>query len=279
MLGSLLDRITQYWVKVTGRRVNSELWLYGPVGGMYIGDRWLDQYLSDTGGYLSDRPNPGLLGAMSLLDCDSFRSDLLHPDVVDFYQHTSLWRLEVWSKWSPWFRPFGQALAGLFSRRLQQLNLPLDPMDASEGMTSDVTPILGSDQSPLGTAWQRTLRSTGDTVFGGFYGVVHLPGERGPSVRVVFPLPNGSVTVFLRPENTPGGGLRLVSDGREWGEVGAYLVVDRGAEKWARRVPLPEQFDVYVDDEDVLRADHRLGLWDWPVLRMHYKLERAVTSL
>ena len=274
MIGTWLDRITQQWVRTTGRRVGSEDWLVGPVGHGYIGDEWFEQYLESAGGQIPEVAHPGLITEMALLDSSEFSSHMLHPAVVDFYEHTSRWRLEVWSKWSPWARPIGGLLAGMFSRRLQQLNLPLDPLDVSKGMTSDVTPVLRPDGSHLGTAWQRTLRSNGNAVFGGFYGVAELPEESGPVVRVVFPLPNGSITVFLRAENAPGGGLRLVSNGQTWGEVGAYLVVDHGDRKWARRVPLPEQFDIYVDDEGVLRADHRLEFWAWPVLRMHYRLER-----
>lgn len=274
MIGTWLDWITQQWVKTTGRKVGSEAWLAGPAGSGYIGDRWLDQYLTITRGQVHDVTDPGLITDMSLLDGGGFSAGMLHPAVVDFYEHTSRWRLEVWSRWSPWFRPIGGLLAALFSRRLQQLNLPLDPLDVAMGMTSDVTPVLGPDGSHLGTAWQRTLRSNGNAVFGGFYGIAELPKEPGPVVRVVFPLPNGSITVFLRAENAPGGALHLVSSGRDWGEVGAYLIVDHGVRKWARRVPLPERFDVYVDDEGVLRADHRLDFWNWPVLRMHYRLER-----
>ncbi|MGH8946136.1 MAG: hypothetical protein ACRDVL_08305, partial [Acidimicrobiia bacterium] len=68
------------------------------------------------------------------------------------------------------------------------------------------------DGSVLGSSWQRRLRSTGQTVFG-LYGIADLPHEPGRSIRVVFPLPNGSLTVFLRPENISDGGLRLLSDG------------------------------------------------------------------
>lgn len=274
MRGNPLDWATQQWVKLTGQPIRSDAWLAGPVGKGYIGDKWLEEYLRNTGGWVSVSRAPGLLTDMSMLDGPTFSAHLVHPDVVDFYEHTSRWKMDVWSKWSPWFRPFGTMLARLFSRRLQQLNLPLDPMDASRGMTSEVTHVLGSDGSHLGTAWQRTLRSNGNTVFGGFYGIARLPGESGPCARVVFPLPNGSITVFLLPENGPGGALRLMSNGEGWGEAGAYLVVDESNERWSRRVPLPERFDVYVDDEDVIRADHRLDLWRRPVLRMHYKLER-----
>ncbi|MFP5333482.1 MAG: hypothetical protein ACLGHX_14115, partial [Acidimicrobiia bacterium] len=127
----------------------------------------------------------------------------------------------------------------------------------------------------LGTAWQRTLRANNRTAFGGYYGLVRLPESVFPAIRVVFPLPNGSVTVLLRPQNTADGGLLLTSEGRSWGGTGAYLVV-RGAgdDLWAKKVPLRERFDVFVDDEGVLRADHHLCFLRWPVLHLHYRMER-----
>ncbi len=281
MLGPALDWVTQQWVKGTGRRCDllSEAWLEGPVGGGFIGDRWLDTYAESVGAEAVRAGGGGLVQSLAALDQPGFSADEVDPTVVEFYETTATWRLEVWSRWSPWFRPLGVVLSALFSRRLQQLNLPLDPMETSRGMTSDVIPIVAKDGSVLGCAWQRTLRATGQTVFGGYYGIVDLPSSGHPAIRVVFPLPNGSITVFLRPENDQGRALRLVSDGSMWGESGAYLVVrGPGPTFWSRRIPLPERFEVYVDDEGVLRADHHLHFLRWRVLQMHYRIERTTSA-
>ena len=253
-----------------------EPWLDGPIGPPRdIGDLWLDDYATRVGAHTEQQQGPaGLVEDMSALAGDGFSPDQLSAEVIDFYVRTSEWRLEVWSRWSALFRPLGALLTGLFSKRLQQLNLPLDPLDVAKGMTSAVTRITAADGTPRGTAWQRTLRATGQTVFGGLYGIVDLANEQRPSIRVVFPLPNGRLSVFLRPENTPGGGLRLVSEGTRWGEVGAYLVVAEDQRVgWARRIPLPEVFEVFVDDEGVLRANHVLRFYRWEVTRFHYRLQ------
>ena len=97
--------------------------------------------------------------------------------------------------------------------------------------------------------WLRTLRATGRTIYSGWYGTTTLPESHRPSLRVVFPLPNGSVTVFLRPEVRPDGDLVLASPIGPFGTEGAYLVVvgsDRES-GWVRRVPLAEEFVVLVD--------------------------------
>lgn len=36
---------------------------------------------------------------------------------------------------------------------------------------------------------------------------------------------------------------------------------------------MPETFDLYVDDEGVLRTDHTIRLWSLPVIDLHYRLD------
>ena len=183
------------------------------------------------------------------------------------------WRVEVWSQWCPAALPFGWLLSTLFGRRLDQLAMPLRPLDTALGMDSRVTTLRSSTGEQLGAAWLRTLRSTGQVVYSGWYGVSQLPESPSPSIRVVFPLPNGSVTVFLEPSVGDSGSLLLTSPIGRFGENGAYLVVRNDERISARRVPLNEQFRIYVDDEETLRTDHRLQLWSVPALRLHYRLQ------
>ena len=181
--------------------------------------------------------------------------------------------MEVWSQWSPAFWPVAWLLVSMFAARLKQLSLPLRPLETSRGMDSEVIQVLSPEGDLLGTAWMRTLRSSGATVYGGWYGVVETNGRK--LVRVVFPLPNGSLTVLLRPESTGGGALRLVSPVGSFGDAGAYLVVKKRGTRiaWVRRIPVAEQFDVYVDNERVLRTDHVVKLFGFEILRLHYRLE------
>jgi hypothetical protein len=144
-------------------------------------------------------------------------------------------------------------------------------------MDSRVVVVRHHDGTQLGAAWLRTLRSTGAQVYSGWYGTARLPHSDGPSVRVAFPLPNGSVTVFLRPEVRPDGALLLTSPLGRFGDDGAYLIVVRadGHSGWVRRVPLAETFVVWADEEGTLRTDHSLSLWQVAVLRLHYRLEHC----
>ncbi|MDP8927624.1 MAG: hypothetical protein M3O70_03360 [Actinomycetota bacterium] len=279
--GALVDRITQRWVVASGRPVDftgSGGWLDGPVGSPDgIGDDWIHQHARRANALLVEEADGGLIPDMGVLDGAGFRAAALHSEVRDFYQRTAGWKLDVWSRWARWAEPGGRAINAIFARRLRQLSLLMDPLDVAYGMDSRVVAVKTAEDSHLGTVWQRTLRATGGTVFGGFYGIVSLPASIRPSIRVVFPLPNGSVTVFLRPEVTPRGGLLLTSPSGRFGDDGAYLVVrpdasDRG---WARRIPLPERFHVFVDDDQQLRCDHELRLGPVEILRLHYRLTAA----
>lgn len=276
--GAPVDRVTQRWVVATGRAIDvdgSERWLDGPVGHPDgIGQGWIDQHAARRDAVLTEGPDQGLLPSLAALAGPGFDVDRVSPAIVDFYQRTAAWSVDVWSRWARWAEPGGRLINAVFARRLRQLSLPVDPLDAAYGLESRVVAVAGPDGAHLGTAWQRTMRSTGQTTFGGFYGTATRPGAEGPSVRVVFPLPNGSLTVLLRPENAPGGGLVLSSSSGVFGDDGAYLVVrpDGGPQAWARRVPLPERFTLFTDADGVLRCDHQLRLGRPEVLRLHYRL-------
>lgn len=275
-----LDGTTRLWVRLTGRRVDlgREPWLQGPVGDVArVGDDWLGAEARRlgarvgppaTGEAAGDR---GLLASMAALDRPGFAADDLAAPVRRFYERTSGWRLEAWVGWAPWAWPFGWAVAALFARRLDQLALPMRSLDLARGMSSTVTPLT-RDGAQVGALWLRRLRATGRIVFSGLYGVVRLPGTGETAVRVAFPLPRGRLVVLLRPTATARGDLVLTSGAGGWGDPGAYLVVDRPGGCWARRIPVHEEFRVFVDDEDVLRTDHRLSLGPLPVLRLHYRL-------
>lgn len=275
--GRPIDRVTQAWVRWTGQKIDLDraAWLDGPVGQTEaINTTWLTDEAARLGGTLSSRSDQGLLPTFAALDRDGFASGELHPLIVDFYEHTRRWQMDVWSQWSPMFLPGAWLLMSIFARRLQQFSLPLSPLEVSRGMDSNVTQIVSPAGEVLGSAWQRTLRLTGETVYGGWYGTVTLPERRWRTVRVVFPLPNGSLQVFLRPDLVDGNSLRLTSGRGRFGEEGAYLVVTAASGSVvARRIPIRETFTVFVDGDGVLRTDHELKLWSARVLRLHYKLQ------
>jgi len=197
--------------------------------------------------------------------------------VAAFYEHTSDFEFDIWSEWCGAFRPFGGALAAIFSRRLQQLNVPLSSLDTKLGITSDVVQLKErSSGQVLYTAWVRDVVSTKRTLYAGSYSVCHVPGYSGPCVKVVFPLPNGSAMVIMRPESGPDGSFTVRSAGVRFGDPGFYFFVQKEPGRgWARHVrALQETIRVYADAQGMLRADHDLWIWGMRFLRLHYRMRR-----
>ena len=278
--GRLVDRTTQAWVRATGNRVllSDHPWLDGPIGDPErIGDAWFDSERRRLGGTV--HKGGGLLGDFDLLAADGFDPSRLAPPIVEFYEHTDQWRLDAWSQWCPAAWPFGWLLSSVFARRLHQLALPLRPLDVALGMDSEIVSVVDDTGRQLGAMWLRRLRSNGDTVYSGWYGTAQLPVAARRSVRVAFPLPNGSLTVFLRPAIDDHGALVLLSPLSTFGDDGAYLIVASGDRRtaWVRQVPLAERFRVFLDEEGILRTDHALNLWTIPVIRLHYRLQHLGT--
>ncbi len=270
-----VDRLTRAFWRSTGRSVDlrgTEQWLSAPTHeSETIGDAWLGAAARD-GALREGRADAGLLADLSQLDGPGFRAAAVRPEIRDFYERTCRWRMEVWTEWSPVFRPGGELVSRLFGRRVQQLAIPTRPLDVAHGMDSRVVPIVDSSGRQRAAAWLRTLRSTGAYVYSGWYSTSLLPGTRQPSVHVAFPLQAGNLQVFLEPSAESDGSLRLSSPGGDFGDNGAYVTVTGGRRVHAVRVPIRESFHLYVDSEHVLRTDHVLRLWSAPVVRLHYKL-------
>jgi hypothetical protein len=281
--GHLIDWSTQRWVQLTGRRISfvEHPWLDGPVGKPdAIGAAFFDTYAAESSLRLLRGQPCGLVSEFRRLGGPPFDADRVAPSVAAFYEQTSEYELDVWSDWCGAFRPFGQALAVLFSRRLQQLNVPLSGLDTCLGMTSEVLPVVRADSDEIVfAAWVRQLVGTGHVIYAGAYSTCEAPGYAGRCVRVVFPLPNGNAIVIMRPVAHADGSLSLVSAGDSFGSPGFYFTVhgQRGV-VWARYLrSLRETIRVYPAEEGV-RADHVLRLWGLTFLQLHYRVRRRAPS-
>jgi len=110
-------------------------------------------------------------------------------------------------------------------QRLGKLNLTLRSLDTAHGIDSRIVVVQDHNGTRLGAAWLRTLRATERTIYSGWYGTTTLPESHRPSPRVVFPLPNGNVTAFLRPEVRPDGALVLASPIGPFGTVHTWSLL------------------------------------------------------
>ncbi len=287
--GYLSDWVTQRWVQATGRRVDlaSSPWLTGPVGRTRgIGPSFFRDLAGEHGLTVRRAGARGLLQDFAALAADDFDPAAVHASVIDFYMRTSEYDLDSWAEWSGALRPFGWLLAVLFSRRLQQLNVPLSGLDTSRGVSSEVVQLVDAEGDVRETAWIRTLLASGNVLYAGSYSLAYLPGRAGACVKVVFPLPNGNAMVLMRPQAHADGSLSVVSAGDRFGDPGFYFTVAdarRPGSVVARYVrTMRERIHVFVDphDERVVRADHFLTLWGATFLRLHYRLRpRTAPSL
>jgi hypothetical protein len=265
------------WLFGRTHRMGDVAWLVGPMGGPIIGDATYQQVADREGLSIERSARSGLVPEWSQLDGDGFDGAQISPVVRDFYEHTSDWKMDVWSKT---YFPASLALALLvttISRQVNQLNFPLSPLDTAHGLTSEIISMRERDGRVKYTGWFRTLADAARVLYTGFYMTERVPNASAPCVKVVFPMPNGNATVVLRPSIEPDGALVLDSRGGRFGGPGFYRVQGRGDGRvrvWLIRT-LRERFRVYVDAHGVLRCDHAIGFLGLPVLRLHYKMTRA----
>jgi hypothetical protein len=284
----LSDWATQRWVQYTGRSIDlREMpWLEGPIGRTTgIGKRYFEDLARES--HLEIRRGQaatGLVGDFRSLAGPGFDPGAVRPPVAAFYERTSDYALDAWAEWCGLFRPFGRLLAFLFSRRLQQLNVPLTGLDTSQGVTSEVLQLVDPKNGTVRyTAWLRELLGTGDVLYAGSYSTCTVPGYAGTCVKVVFPLPNGNAIVIMKPEAHPDGSFSISSTGSGFGDPGFYFTVHGRDRTWARYVrSLRESIKVYASADHRVRADHVLTIWGATFLRLHYRLEvkhaQAVSS-
>lgn len=282
--GYFSDWVTQRWVQATGRRVDlaTKPWLRGPIGQPHgVGANYFTDLAAREGLAFSHAGERGLVTDLSQLDAPDFDHREVAPAVADFYARTSEFCLDSWAEWSGPFRAFGWILASIFSRRLEQLNVPLSSLDTSHGVTSDVIHLVDPATGTLRhTAWVRQLVGSGNVLYAGSYSVATLPGRIGACIKVVFPLPNGNGIVFMRPEAHSDGSLSVVSAGQRFGDPGFYFTVYGSAGRvWARYLPsLRERIHVYPAEGVAVRADHVLSLFGATFLRLHYRLQPDVPA-
>jgi len=279
--GYLSDWVTQQWVRSTGRRIQlaDHRWLDGPTGNTrIIGKGFFQEYAKRDDLEIVEGRSCGLVEDFNSLAGALFDPGRVAAMVRDFYERTTAYDLDNWSEWHGFFKPFGVALAVIFSRRLQQLNIPLSPLDSSKGMSSRVVQMRDRQTGRLvQTAWVRELHATNHVIYAGSYSVCNVPGYPSPCVKVVFPLPNGNAIVLMKPESYADGSFSLTSAGNGFGDPGFYFTVHgKDGTLWARYVKaMQEKITVYSAEQDTARADHILCLWGMRFLRLHYRMRRA----
>lgn len=276
----LLETGIEWMVRLTGRRVlkKEAPWLDCVVGNPGLIGSGVYQRIAETEHLeLSTPPDAGLVSDFNALRGPSCDPDKVHPRIRHFYEHAAAYHLEVWSEVHLAGRFFLWLLVEFISRRMDQLNFPISSLEVAKGMTSEVVQLREPATGRLAyTGWLRRFKSNGKVIYAGIYSDTRLPGEENPCVKVTFPC-RGSANVYLRPVSYEDGSFGLVSTGKAFGRAGFYRLVEVSKEAWRVRnfKTLHEIFHVYVDEENVLRTDHRITFVGLTILRLHYKMTPA----
>ena len=265
-------------IRVFGRRYARDdvPWLLGPLGGVTIGDRPYEEVARAEHLSVERLPSTGgLLPDFAMLASPDFDPQRVDPRIRNFYENTARYRLDTWA--STYFpaRLALWLLVTTISRRVQQLDLPLDGLDTARGISNEVILLRDASGSVRYTGWLRRRVHDGGVLFTGFYMMQRLPTGNRPCVKAVFPMPDGNATVILRPVNE-GTGLRLTSVGGEFGDAGFYRVQRSGDGLRVWRVAhLHDTFALYVDHEGCVRCDHKIRFLGIRVITLHYRMAAA----
>ncbi len=273
-MNSLLSYCINYWIRATGKKATKDdmHWLFGPMGTENtIGSAFYGAYADKHGLSIVSEASNGLVKNFKrVIDNPGIE---IAPAIVDFYEHTAAHKLEVWSQWYRPVKFFAHTLIRLLSPKMEQFNIPLDPLETSRGMSNEVISLRERGQQVL-ACWLRKSILTNRVVYSGFYAAIEIAAR--PFVRVVFPLPKGNVTVILRVVALEDGSVELLSDGKRPGGAGYYRVKRIGPEKVSYKfIPLKERIHVFVDAYGVLRTDHVFWFLGMKFLHLHYKITKA----
>ncbi|BCM89869.1 hypothetical protein IAD21_01718 [Abditibacteriota bacterium] len=220
----------------------------------------------------------GLLESFEALRRPDFEPNEVHPLIREFYEHTSRFEFDVWSEASPLSRLFLWVLTRFVSQSMDQLNFPVSSLELAHGMSSGVVSLHRKDGTRAYTVWLRKLNASGRMIYTEFCGIGKPPLSKGTCLKVSFPLPHGSSTVFLRPINGENGAFRLESQGTVFGDSGFYRMVASGSKKrWRVRylASLHEKLHLYIDPKGILRTDHNISFMGLTILRLHYRMARS----
>lgn len=282
LVGWFGARVIYFLIWIFGRKTRREdvAWLVGPVGGPVIGDATYRE-VAEAEGLSIERHvrDGGLVPNMEQLRSSSFDPTKVHPQACEFYEHTAMFAMDVWSQTYFPAKLVLWLLVKTISRQVNQLNFPLSPLDTARGLVSEIIVMRCPAGSVRYTGWFRKFAQDDSVLYTGFYMTERSPTLDAACMKVVFPMPNGNATVVLRPEVLADGSLVLDSSGSRFGDAGFYRVQTAGSNHlriWHIK-SLKERFRMYVDERGTLRCDHEIRFMGFRALTLHYKIFRQAS--
>lgn len=276
---SIQDWITQQWVILFGEKIDeiNHRWLLGPFGCTnVIGQKFINQLVEKEHLVIDNQKiNKGLIESIDQLNLSAKELNALSQDVIDFYLNTSNYDLRLKAKWNPFFKVFGILITKIFSKRIEQLNVPIQNVEDSSGLTNEIIKLLDSKTNEVRrTIWLRAFKSTGQVVYSGVYETCIIPSGT-TCIKAIFPLPNGNATVILKPKIGKNGELILISEGQKIGDSGFYfLLKDSKGQLWTKFIKSFNDKLVVRSENDRITATQTLTLWNLRVLQFEYDIQK-----
>ena len=276
---NLQDLITQQWVILFGKKIieNQNKWLLGPFGSTKgIGVKFIKQLAKNEQLIIDEKENDkGILSSINQLNLSSEEQNKLSKNVIDFYENTSNYDFDLKVNWNPFFKGFGVLLRLLFSNRIEQLNVPIENIEDSESLKSDIIQLLDvTTKEVKRTIWLRSFKATGEVVYSGVYETCVIPSGQ-TCIKAIFPLPNGSATVILSPSVGENGELILTSSGKKIGDSGFYFLLnDSKGNLWTKFIKsFKDELVISSKNENII-AIQTLTLWNLRVLQFTYHINK-----
>lgn len=273
------DWFTQQWVIICGRKINpsENTWLFGTFGEVSgIGEKFIHQLAEKEDLTIIRKSNSkGLLDSILSLNLSENEIKKLPKNVIDFYEKTSEYKLQLNVKWNPIFKIFGYVVNRLFSQRINQLNIPANNIQSSENLTSEIIELVAKNTNEVKyTIWLRKFQSTGKVIYSGIYTTCLLPSGI-TCVKAIFPLPKGNATVILKPSVGEKNELILDSSGNKFGDAGFYFLLnDSKGNCWSKYIKSFTDKLIVSDENEKLKAKQTLKLWRLKVARFEYEMKK-----
>ncbi len=276
------DWCTQQWVISFGRKINplENTWLIGSFGKVNgIGEKFIYELAKREDLDINrNAHSKGLFSSISSLNLRDNQVNNLSKNVVDFYEKTSEYKLQLTVKWNPIFKIFGYIVSKLFSQRINQLNIPINNIKSNENITSEIIQLVAKNSNEVKyTIWLRKLLPTKQVIYSGIYTTCIIPSGV-TCVKAIFPLPNGNATVILKPSVGEKNELILDSSGNQFGDAGFYFLLnDSKGNYWSKYIKSFTDNLRVSDENGKLAAQQTLKLWNLQVAKFEYKMKKQTT--
>jgi hypothetical protein len=244
----------------------------------YVGTGYVRALAKAIGGtYTADAADVGIVASLDDLAGPEFDPVDVHPDVREFYEHTTRFTLDIVPEWRVWVRPGYLLYRSLVARPLGQANVPMNQRETQRGIRSRIDTITTTDDRVI-RGWIRSFADDDEAIYIGIYTTYRHEGTG--YVSVGFPLPQASFTATLLPRSRPNGGLLLTSRDDKAGQAGHYLTYIDPETRALTSLAVhgfAEQLEVFVEARGLV-AEHSFRVFDLPFLVLHYRISRKVVA-